>query len=107
MSFYEWQGKDLIIRLKVQPRASDDGLAEVMGDRIKLRLTAPPVDGRANTHLTRYLSRIFKVPKGQVLILSGETGREKRVRIIAPGALPEIIQPQASDNKSLKNDKAD
>jgi len=93
MSFYEWQGKDLIIRLKVQPRASNDGFAEVMDDRIKIRLTAPPVDGKANAHLIRYLSGIFKIPKGQVLILSGETGRDKRVRIVEPGVVPGIIQP--------------
>jgi hypothetical protein len=107
MSFYEWQGKDLVIRLKVQPRASDDAFAEVMDDRIKLRLTAPPVNGKANIHLIRYLSRIFKVPKGQVLILSGEKGREKRVRIVAPRALPGIIQSQAFGNQSLKNHEAD
>jgi uncharacterized protein (TIGR00251 family) len=93
MSFYEWRGKDLIIRLKIQPRASVDGFAEIMNDRIKLRLTAPPVDGKANRHLTRYLSKVFKVPKGQVIILSGETGRDKRVRIVEPRVLPGIIQP--------------
>jgi len=93
MSFYEWQGKDLIIRLKVQPRASDDGFAEIMDDRIKLKLTAPPIDGKANRHLTRCLAKLFKVPKGQVIILSGETGREKRVRIVGPRVLPGIIQP--------------
>ncbi len=107
MSFYEWQGNDLVIRLKVQPRASDDAFAEVMDDRIKLRLTAPPVDGKANIHLIRYLSRVFKVPKGRVLILSGVTGREKRVRIVAPGALPEFIQSQAFGKQSLNNHKAD
>lgn len=92
MSFYEWQNKDLIIRLKVQPRASQDGFVEVLDDRIKLRLTAPPVDGKANAHLTKYLSKVFKVPKGQISILSGETGRDKRVKIIAPRILPDIIR---------------
>lgn len=92
MSFYEWQNKDLIIRLKVQPRASQDGFAEVLDDRIKLRLTAPPVDGKANAHLTKYLSKVFKVPRGQISILSGETGRDKRVKIIAPRILPDIIR---------------
>jgi uncharacterized protein len=91
MSFYEWQNQDLVIRLKVQPRSSQNGFAEVMDDRIKLRLTTPPVDGKANAHLTKYLSRLFKVPKGQVLILSGETGRDKRVKIVAPKILPDFI----------------
>jgi uncharacterized protein len=91
MSFYEWQNQDLVIRLKVQPRSSQNGFAEVMEDRIKLRLTTTPVDGKANAHLTKYLSRLFKVPKGQVLILSGETGRDKRVKIVAPKILPDFI----------------
>jgi len=91
MSFYEWQNQDLLIRLKVQPRSSQNGFAEVMEDRIKLRLTTPPVDGKANAHLIKYLSRLFKVPKGQVLILSGETGRDKRVKIVAPKILPDFI----------------
>jgi uncharacterized protein len=93
MSFYEWQNQELIIRIKVQPRSSQDGFAEILDDRIKLRLTAPPVDGKANAHLTKYLSRLFKVPKGQVLILSGETGRDKRVKIVAPKVLPDFINP--------------
>jgi hypothetical protein len=92
MSFYEWKGEDLIIRLKVQPRASHDGFAEVMENRIKIRLTAPPVDGKANAHLSQYLSRVFKVPRSRVVILSGETGRDKRVQIIAPKTLPDCIQ---------------
>jgi hypothetical protein len=91
MSFYEWQSQDLVIRLKVQPRSSQDGFAEVLDDRIKLRLTAPPVDGKANAHLTKYLSRLFRVPKSQVIILSGETGRDKRVKIVAPKVLPAFI----------------
>lgn len=91
MSFYEWQSQNLVIRLKVQPRSSRNGFAEVLDDRIKLRLTAPPVDGKANDHLTKYLSRLFRVPKSQVIILSGETGRDKRVKIIAPKVLPDFI----------------
>ena len=69
--FYEWQDKDLIIRLKVQPRSSNDGFAEVLGDSIKLRLTSPPVDGKANAHLIRYFSRIFKVPEPFSRIMKG------------------------------------
>ena len=89
MSYFEWQGKDLVLRIRVQPRSSQEGFAEVLGEQIKLRVNAPPVDGKANAQLIQFLSKLFKVPKGQIRILSGETGREKRIRISQPGHCPE------------------
>jgi uncharacterized protein len=91
MSFHEWQGEDLILRVKVQPRSSREGFAEVLGDRIKLCLNAPPVDGKANAHLIRFLSKHFGVARGRVTILSGESSREKRVRIHAPSKNTELL----------------
>ncbi len=61
--FYQWQGDDLILRVKVQPKASKDELAEILGDQLKVRITAPPVDGKANKHLLAFLSKLFKTPK--------------------------------------------
>lgn len=92
MNCYEWQGQDLIIRIRVQPRASHNGFAEMLEDRIKLRLTAAPVDGKANAHLKKYLAGLFRVPGGRIEIISGETGRNKRVRIADPQRLPDFIQ---------------
>lgn len=89
MSHFEWQGEDLVLRIRVQPRSSQEGFAEVLGDQIKLRVNAPPVDGKANAQLIQFLSKLFKVPKGQIRILSGETGRDKRIRISKPGQCPE------------------
>jgi uncharacterized protein (TIGR00251 family) len=84
MSYFEWRGNDLILRIKVQPRSSREGFSEILGDRIKLCLNAPPVDGKANTQLIRYLSKYFGVARQHVDILSGETSREKRVQVHAP-----------------------
>ncbi|MDX1334498.1 MAG: DUF167 family protein [Gammaproteobacteria bacterium] len=89
MSHFEWQGEDLVLRIRVQPRSSQEGFAEVLGDQIKLRVNAPPVDGKANAQLIQFLSKLFKVPKGQIRILSGETGRDKRIRISKSGQCPE------------------
>ncbi|HHJ12682.1 MAG TPA: YggU family protein [Chromatiales bacterium] len=91
--FQRWDGDDLILRLRVQPRASSDGFGEVLGDRIKLRLTAPPVDGKANAHLQKVLSKLFRVPRGAVTILRGESSRDKEVRIAAPRRLPDGFTP--------------
>lgn len=90
--FYEWQDNKLILRIKVQPRASKDEIAEILGNSLKIRITAPPIDGKANQHLLDYLAKLFKVAKSRITLLSGETGREKRVSIDNPQQLPDIIK---------------
>ena len=97
MSFYYWQGQDLILKVRIQPKAASDEFAEVLshevtGDQIKIRITAPPVDGKANKHLIRFLSLCFKVPKSSVTVLSGETSRNKKIKIQSPQKLPAIIE---------------
>ena len=67
--------------LRVQPRASRNGFAGVVGDAIKLAITAPPVDGKANRAVIDYLADWFQVPKSNIVIVSGETGRNKRIAI--------------------------
>ena len=81
-----WDGDDLVLELRVQPRASSDAL-EPFGERLKARITAPPVDGKANKHLVRFLAATLGVAKSAVIIEAGETGRDKRVRV--RGAHPE------------------
>jgi uncharacterized protein len=67
--------------LRVQPRASRNAIVGVMGDAIKLAITAPPVDGKANQAVIEYLSDLFRVPKSSIVIVSGETGRNKLIAI--------------------------
>lgn len=93
--FYQWQGDDLVLDIRVQPRASSDGFAEQLGDRIKLRITSPPVDGKANRHLIAFFARTFRVAKTDVRIISGESGRNKRIKVHQPARLPDMIRRQA------------
>jgi len=65
----------------VQPRASRDEIVGEYQDGLKIRLTAPPVDDRANEALRRLLAVRLKVPLAAVRIASGERGRTKRVEI--------------------------
>jgi uncharacterized protein (TIGR00251 family) len=71
----------LILELHVQPGAARSEFAGKHGDRIKLRLAARAVDGKANDALIAFLSEHFKVPKRSVRILSGLKSRQKRVQI--------------------------
>jgi len=87
-----WQGDKLILDIHVQPRASRDEIVGPHGNAIKVRITAPPVDGKANQHLIRFLAGAFAVPRQRVQILSGEQGRSKRICIDAPTRIPEILR---------------
>jgi len=86
------QDKDRVtLALRVQPRASRDEVAGLYGDRVKLRITAPPVDGAANEHLCRFLARLFGVAPSRVRLLQGTSGRDKLVSLEGVSDLPESI----------------
>jgi uncharacterized protein (TIGR00251 family) len=67
--------------VRVQPRATATEFAGTYGDALKIRLTAPPVDGAANEALVIFLAKIFSVPRHDVRILSGESARSKLIEI--------------------------
>ncbi len=90
MSYFRWDGEDLILDCHLQPKASSDEFAGLHGDRLKIRLTAPPVEGKANAHLLAFLGKAFGVAKSQVSLISGELNRQKRVRIQRPQKLPDL-----------------
>ncbi len=69
------------LSVRIQPRASKNEIVRREGGGLKIRLTAPPVDGAANEALIRFLADTLSVPKSQVEIVSGHTAREKIVRI--------------------------
>ncbi len=75
----------------LQPKASKDQLCGLHGTRLKIRITAPPVDGKANTHLIKFLAKQFGVAKNAVTIIKGELARQKRVKIQAPERIPENL----------------
>lgn len=90
-----WDGTTLELRLRVQPRAARDEIAGPHGDRLKVRITAPPVDGKANAHLCAFLARCCGVAPSRVTLVAGDSGRDKTVRIAAPATLPPGIAPAA------------
>lgn len=85
---YTWNGTELILRVRVQPRASRDQWLGLHDDRFRVRITAPPTEGQANAHLRAFLAELFGVAKSQVTLLAGETCRDKRWRISAPQRWP-------------------
>jgi uncharacterized protein (TIGR00251 family) len=84
---------DLILCVYVQPRASKNQICGVQGIELKIRLTSPPVDGAANKLCREFVADLFDISKSSVEILSGETSRHKRLRIVGttPGQLGQFI----------------
>jgi hypothetical protein len=81
--WYRWDGDDLILSLCVQPRARQDCFDGLLGDVMKIRLRAPPIEDKANQSLMAFIAKAFGVKRGQVLLLSGDKSRFKRLKIRA------------------------
>ncbi len=79
----------LILALHVQPGAPRTAVVGRHADALKIRLAAPPVDGKANAELLRFLAEAFAVPIRNVVLLRGQTSRQKVVRIDHPPQRPD------------------
>lgn len=88
-AYARWDGNDLIVLCHLQPGAKHSEFVGLHAERIKIRLNAPPVDGKANSQLITFLSKVFAVPKHAIQIESGELSRQKRLRISSPKLIPQ------------------
>lgn len=73
--------KGTTFAVKVHPRARKNAITGVVGDALKVALNAPPVEGRANQAVIEFFAGVFQIPRSSVTIASGETSRNKVVRI--------------------------
>ena len=80
----------LVLELHVQPGASRTEIAGMHGDRLKIRLAARAVDGRANAALVEFLAGEYGVPRANVSIEAGLKSRQKRVAIWKPTRQPTV-----------------
>lgn len=84
MACFEEKEGYIVLKVRVIPRAAKDAIQGVMGDALKVRIQAPPVEGKANAYLVKFLAKHWNIPRANLEILSGETGRNKRLRICSP-----------------------
>jgi uncharacterized protein (TIGR00251 family) len=73
--------KGITFAVKVHPRARKNAITGTVGDALKLALTAPPIEGKANQAVIEFFADLFEIPRSSVTIASGETSRNKVVRI--------------------------
>jgi uncharacterized protein len=67
--------------VKVRPRAKKNAITGELGDSLKLSLTTPPVEGRANDACIEFFANLLKLPRSSVTIASGQTSRQKVIRV--------------------------
>ena len=81
MSWITSSPEGVVLTLRVVPRANRTAIQGLLGDALKVRLQAPPVDGKANAALIEFFSDVLDIPRNRIEILSGATDRNKRVLI--------------------------
>jgi len=79
MFFIAEKPEGLVFKVFVQPKSSKNTIAGLYGDALKIRLTAPPVEGAANRMCIKFLAKCLRAPSGSLEILSGHSGRTKRI----------------------------
>ena len=103
MSWMTKTADGIILNVHATPRASKSQIQGLHGDALKIRLNAPPVDGKANETLVEFLSGILGVPRRQIVLVSGQTSRQKRLAIsgvtppLATSKLTPSIMPHAQN----------
>ena len=86
-----WEGDAVLLPVRVQPRARRLTLGPVLDARVKLALTAPPLDGKANAQARSFIATQFGVSTSKVTLLRGGSSRDKLFRIDQPKRLPPEI----------------
>jgi len=79
MEFLKETDQGIVLKVFVQPRSAKNMIAGQHGDALKIKLTAPPVDGAANKMCIQYLAKFLKIPKSALEIISGHSSRTKRI----------------------------
>ncbi len=93
-SFLTVQPDGVLLSIKLQPRASANQIGEPLGNELRIKVTAPPVDAAANEALVRFLADSLDCPRNRVQLLRGQTSRHKTVKIL--GFAPEEVLARLS-----------
>jgi uncharacterized protein (TIGR00251 family) len=98
--FYADKDGAFCLVLHIQPGAKKSGIVGLHGEALKIRLAAPPVDGKANAALLACLARLLDVPKNAVSLKSGQTSRQKVVRVegVDAARLSALAPDQTTDD---------
>ena len=96
-AWHRTEGDAIILTIHAQPGAKRSEVAGLHGDALKIRLAAPPVEGKANEALVRFIAECFAVPQRNVELLRGAQSRHKMVKVSGSRVSPDsLVQDVAS-----------
>ena len=79
--YFKITGNDIVVKVKIIPGSSKNKIDGVYNDALKISITAPPVEGKANKKCIAYLAKYFDVAKSKIEIISGQTSKNKLIKI--------------------------
>jgi len=91
--WFQWDQSALLLSITVQPGAKRDEFVGQHGQAVKVRIHAPPIDGRANERLIEFLASAFGTPRTSVSLIRGAGSRLKKIKIDNPRRIPQVLQP--------------
>lgn len=102
MPWLQQLDRGVVISLYVQPRASRNQLAGVIGDELKVRLTSPPAEGAANQLCLKYFAKLLGRPPSTLSLLAGERSRHKRLLVADDAAdrVRRVLTPYLANKQS-------
>lgn len=92
LRWFRWEGATLYLNLHIQPGARSSQFVALHGARLKVKVNAPPVEGRANETLIAFLSQQFQCSQSSIVITKGAQGRIKTVCIAQPKVIPAELE---------------
>ena len=95
-SFFDIEGDFLFLKIKAVPGASKTSFGEVCGEKLKVRIAAAPIDGKANEELRAFLAKSLGLAKKDIVLESGEKSRSKILR------LPAFAKDKLAESISLR-----
>lgn len=104
MLYFKESSEGIIFKIHVQPRSSKNMVAGLLGDALKIKLTAPPVDGAANVMCIKYLAKSLSVSGSRLEIISGHTGKTKYILLKygSNSGKPEVLKSKVESLIPIK-----
>lgn len=93
MTYVERRDDGLVLHCHIQPGASRDAIAGLHGERLKVQVASPPVDGKANERLIRFMAKTLGVAKSRISLIRGHNSRQKTLHVAELDALPSSFPP--------------
>ncbi len=100
--WYETKDNCIIFNIKALPNSSKNVIAEIIADKLKVKIQAPAVENAANKELVKFFSKKFKVPKSSIEFIGGMNSKQKKLKLPINQKIEEFIKIKEEKNGNTK-----